>query len=258
MNIKNFLSLFPGTDEYSVASLFEDILLCQNIDFPVYTDTFYSPQIWKILSNYTGFKNLKFKFFGLTEESEKKLISILPKDFSEDELIPPIKYFIIDGQNKFKTLEHKDFLGTIMSLGIKRELLGDLIVSENICYGIAMENIFDFLSKNITSIGKIPAKLQEITPEKIPALNFKEIFQTVSSLRLDSMISAVTNFSRNESVALIESGSVMLNYRIEKDKSKPVSPQDIITISKKGKFIFVDALGENKKGKIKIFLKKFI
>ena len=145
-----------------------------------------------------------------------------------------------------------------MSLSIKRELIGDLVVKENICYGVTTADIFKIIKESLDSIGKVPVKVCEISHNIIPKTEFKFITITVSSSRIDAVIAELGNISRNEAVSKIESGEALLNYRICKDKSFSLKKGDVITIRKKGKFIFQDELGENKKGKLKLNFKQLI
>ena len=127
MDKKGFLKIFKESDEYIISSLWNDIELCEEIEIPVFTKEFYPPAIWSYLEK-NNINGLKFICRGLNSESEKKMIMIAPKDYDISFMEFPLTYFKIDGENKFRELLHKDFLGTIMSLGIKREIMGDLIV----------------------------------------------------------------------------------------------------------------------------------
>lgn len=259
MNKKTFLSLFSGIDEFLIASLFDDISLCETIDYPIETKIFYPPSVWKILEMRHIFSNLSFICKGLNNYSERKNIIIFPKDFEKEDMVSSIIYFKIDCTNKFKTLEHKDFLGTIMSLGFKRDYLGDLIIKDNVCYSITTKEFFKIISDNISHINKIPVSISEVTSLEIPEFNFKEIINTISSLRLDSIVSAcIPTLSRNEATLLIEKGDILVNYITIKDKSFNIKEKDIISIKKYGKYIFEQTLNITKKDKIKILLKKYI
>ncbi len=127
------------------------IRLCEKINRIVYTDNFYSiSQIKKIINSNNKY-NFDFYYKGINDEAEKNILAISPLNFLEEnnmDLKFPVKFFKILNKSKFKTLEHKHYLGTILSLGIKREILGDLIVKNNICYGIIRENMFIFLKEN--------------------------------------------------------------------------------------------------------------
>ncbi|WP_293720313.1 YlmH/Sll1252 family protein [uncultured Cetobacterium sp.] len=258
MNKNYFFNLFNGEDEFVIASVFEDISLCLDIDYPVYGRTFLPPQIASKLCEFCSSIGLQIKSFGLTENSEKKLIVFAPKEFDVNTLEPPITYFKIDANNKFKNLQHKDFLGSIMSLGLRRETLGDILVKDNIGYCVALTDIYNIIVSSLEGINTIPIKIKELSISEIPEPEFKEFTDTIPSFRLDSIIACIGNFSRNISVNLIESGDVLVNYSVEKSKSKNIEIGSVITIRKKGKFILEQNLGENKKGKFKILIKQYI
>ncbi len=256
MDKKGFLNLFKKEDENRVLKLWEDILLAESIDFPIQTEEFYPPNISFMLER-ININKMKFLFEGLTLESEKKSILIMPSGYSGD--LPSFNniFFKINGSNKFKELYHKDFLGSLMALGIKREILGDIIVENNIAYGIINEGKYNLI-EDIEKIGNVGVSIEKISKENIPVVKFQSMSGTISSLRLDNFVSEISNLSRQKAVDLIEGGLVMINYNISKNKSLDLKEGDIITVKKIGKFIFEKNLGENKKGKIKVSIKKFI
>lgn len=256
MDRKKFQNNFKNIDEYLLGELCDIIELCEEIDYPVYSKYFYPPNISETLTK-INIGGITFKKCGLTFECEKNIIVAIPNGFLDD-LYFPIKYFKIINKSKFKVLEHKDYLGTIMSLGLKREVLGDLIVENNCCYGVVIEDIYPLLFSEIKEIGHTPVEIVEITQNEIPSLKFEEKTITVSSLRIDNIVSEIINISRGKSVELLENGSVLLNYNIEKEKNLGVKTGDIITIKKYGKFKILEELGINKKEKIRIKIKKFI
>lgn len=258
MDRKKIINNFQKNEEFMIANFLDDIELCLNIEFPVYGKEFYPPSFIAKIMEIKDFFNVNMKFLGLLEDSEKKMVCIYPKEYSEDDLIFPVIFFEIDGKNKFSLLEHKDFLGTIMSLGIKRELLGDLIVDDGKCYGIALDFIYEIILEKITIIKKTPVKIKKIDKIELPKVKYQELTEVLPSLRLDAIVSSLINSSRNETSQLIESGEVFCNYLVEKKASKIIKEKSVITIRKKGKFIFEKELEKTKKGKIKILIKKYI
>lgn len=253
---KKFKTAFEEVDEFLVASLCDDIELCEQIEYPVYTGYFFMPQIVEKITK-MNIGNLKFQKKGLNQDCEKNMIAIYPSEY-EDNLDFPVVYFKIQNLSKFKDLAHKDYLGSILGIGIKRELLGDLIVDGQFCYGIATEETFQILEEKLDTVGRNPVSITKIEPGEVPGMKFEQITITVPSARLDNVVSSIINLSRNRSLEFIENGYVSINYTIEKNKSRILKEKDIITISKKGKFIFLSIDGENKKGKLKITIKKFI
>lgn len=257
MDKKAFLQIFKDSDEYMISNLWNDIELAEEIEVPIFTKEFYPPNIWSFLEK-NNISGLKFICKGLNSYSEKKLIMIAPKDYDVPFMEFPLVYFKINGENKFRELLHKDFLGTIMSLGIKREIMGDLIVKNNICFGVIIDEKYGIINKEITKIGNVPVKIEEILQNEIPESEFKIENHLLSSLRIDSFVSAVTGLSRQKSVEEIEKGNVLLNYNLEKNKSTEIKEGDILTIKKYGKFKFYEIKGESKKNKIRINVKKFV
>ena len=256
MNKKEFLNLFKEYDEYMLSNLWNDIELCENIEMPIFTKEFYPPLIWGKLEN-RDINGLKFLAKGLNENSEKKLIMIYPKNYDLSYMEFPFIYFKINGKNKFKELYHKDFLGTIMNLGIKREIMGDLIVKDNICFGVILDEKYGII-KEIERVGNVSVRFEEIDQKEVPKGEFKEQIFLISSLRLDSFISAITGLSRQKSVDEITGGNILLNYTLIKDKNFQIKEGDIFTIKKIGKFKFENIIGESKKNKLRINVKKFI
>lgn len=255
MDKNKFIKIFSEFDEFLVASLYDDINLCENINYPIYTKYFMPPGISYKLQN-MKINNIKFKILGVTKDAEKNMIAIYPEDM-EDFISFPVKYFKIKNKSKFHKLLHKDYLGSIMGLGIKRELLGDLIVNDNICYGIISEENFENLVNNLNTVGRNPVEITEAFQDEIPNISYEDMIITLPSLRLDSVVSELIQISRNKATDLINSQEINVNYKIEKNKSKILEVNDIITIHKKGKFKIYENLGENKKGKLKILIKKF-
>lgn len=253
MDKKYFLNFMKEMDEGKLIKLWGDIKLSESIDYPIVTTEFYPPGIWSKLNNING---MTFLTKGLTGDSEKKVIMIIPKNYSGE--IPDFNlvYFKINGKNKFKNLLHKDFLGTIMSLGIKREILGDLIVKDNISYGVIFQENYKIV-ENIDRISNVPVKVEIAKEEEVPKTNFKKIIITVSSLRLDSVISGIKNISRQRGADEIIKGNVMVNYVISKEKSLEIKEDDILSIRKFGKFKIGDEISVNKKGKIRINIKEY-
>jgi len=242
-------------DEFLLASIYENIDLCKEIEFPVYGNYFCPPIIWNTLNQMNI--GIKCQYLGLNQDSEKKMICFYWEE-SQKELIKfPAKYFTIKNKSKFKKLQHKDYLGTIMSLGIKRELMGDLIVKNDQCYGIISDSIFDFLKDNIDTIGRNPVEIEELTSLDIPTGEFEERVESISSMRLDVIVSAFGNVSRNKAVEKIENGEVLVNYLAIKEKDFYLKIEDTVTIRKAGKFYLTEDLGMNKKGKNRILFKTF-
>ena len=151
-------------------------------------------------------------------------------------------------------LSHRDFLGAVMNLGIKREILGDILVKNGrSAYIICLDNIAPFICENLTRIKHTTvvcevvedeADLEKLKPTLIP------LSLTVSSLRFDALVAAVTKCSRSETIRLFQSEKVTLNGRVCTENSKQLKNFDIFSIRGYGKFKYNGSSGETRKGRL--------
>lgn len=170
----------------------------------------------------------------------------------------PVLILEIKNKSNFSKLKHKDYLGAIMSLGVERNKLGDLVLIEDSCYIPVVNEIGSYIISNLNQIGKSPVEIKVIEDlNKLPSVQFEEIIINVQSLRVDSVVSKLINASRNKAVELIDSGKVFLNYVKSKDKSQDIKFNDRVTIRGTGKFIISNLVGNTKSGKHKILVKKY-
>ena len=100
MDRKKLQSLFSEIDSTLIGSFCDDIELCQQIDYPVYTKYFYPPQFWSRLNSIN--EGVDFETVGLNDSCEKRMIGIIPKDFDREFLEFPVKYFKIINSSKIK------------------------------------------------------------------------------------------------------------------------------------------------------------
>ena len=166
----------------------------------------------------------------------------------------------IEINSKFREYEHKDFLGSLMGLNIKRELMGDLILEDDRGYIPVSEKISGHILSELKQVGKAPCKVREISlsdTENLPKYKFDDKIITVPSKRLDSIVSAITNLSRTKVIEPIERGKVLIDYFPEKDKSKMLELDTVITIRGYGKYRLFSDRGETKKGKERLLIKKY-
>ena len=173
----------------------------------------------------------------------------------------PHKLLKISIASKFKEYKHKDFLGSLMGLNIKRELMGDLILENGAGYIPVSNKIADIISNELTQIGKAPCTVEIVDLKEIknlPKYKYDDKLITVSSKRLDNIVCAITNISRNKVIEPIEKGKILVDYTKETDKSKLLEVGSLITIKGFGKYKLFSEKGETKKGKERLLIKKYI
>ncbi|MCM8711015.1 YlmH/Sll1252 family protein [Clostridium sp. SYSU_GA19001] len=256
MDKKTFLNFINTEDKNLLSNIYDKIKLAEKITGPVFTNEYYGPNIWKAVINLKREFNTGIYAYGVFEDCERRMLS-----FSKEEVYTyPIKVIKITNKSKFQKLKHKDYLGAVMALGIKREKFGDLIVKDNCCYGAFCEDIAEFIVYNLNSVGKCPCIVEILEEADIENIKVNtEDFQLIStSLRLDSIVSALCNISRAKSVDVIRSGKVLVDYMEVYEKDKLVEFSSTVTIRGYGKYKIVEESGSTQKGRLKLFIRKYI
>lgn len=188
-------------------------------------------------------------------DAERKIACFGNENDFGYEPCPPIEIICISPlSEKFADdLTHRDFLGSLMGLGIKRETLGDIVISKNKGYLICLETISQYIIENLTKVRHTSVSCEicnKIPLEDLPQP--KEKMVIVSSLRLDGIISAVYNLSRSKSSALIDGEKVFINGKLTKSNSAPLKEDDVISVRGYGRFKFKEISGDTRKGRIRI------
>lgn len=195
-----------------------------------------------------------YRLWGGFDYAERKLACFGSEDdcgYAEE---PPIVCLrIAPLQHKFAdALTHRDFLGTLMALGIRREVLGDILIADNCGYLFCLESIADYLIEQVTQVKHttVRCSLSE-APELIR--QEPELQQVnVASERLDAMIAAVWSLSRSESQALFPKGLVFADSRMVTSTSFEPAPGCMISVRGKGRFRYEGIARETRKGRLQI------
>lgn len=154
-------------------------------------------------------------------------------------------------------LTHRDYLGAIMNLGIKRELVGDIITDGKCGYVFCLKKAADYLCENLVRIRRTSVKT-ELSP--VPDIPHKEPQITsvfAASLRLDVVAGAVYNLSRSETAKLIKGERVFINSVLTTNISHTLAGGDIVSVRGYGRFAFVEQVKTTKKGRLVINIKKY-
>lgn len=205
--------------------------------------------------------HLDLRFFGGPAQAERAICCWLPEYLDESCLLDsdgPIAavratYFEKD------QLTHRDFLGGLMGIGIKRETVGDIYVKSGSCDFLVTREILPYVLDNFLSAGRTRLHLEEIPLEQlhVPQVTVKEIRDTVSSLRLDSIVGSGFGMARGKATALIEAGKVSLNDLPCMKGDKLLTEGDKVSARGFGKLVLLQVGGRTKKDRISIVLQRF-
>lgn len=185
------------------------------------------------------------------ENTERNLFVFYPEWMQPDEVDMSDYVAGIRVNVGFGEPGHRDYLGSIMGLGIKREWVGDILIEKDQGYVICLKSIRDTLLEELTHIGRYGVKTSEVLLSEIPARKqeVKRKSFTVQSLRLDSVISSAFNMSRSNASLYIKEGLVTLNYDECLNQSREIKRNDIISVRGIGKGMVAEIKGLSRKGR---------
>lgn len=202
-----------------------------------------------------GFTEISYRELGGVSQAERKIISIYPSYYYHDDIGIPITALKVKGISS--KLSHRDFLGSILGLGINRDKIGDILIHENYAQIIVKSEISSFILISLKKVGNVNVSTEEIRLEdlRLGKIDYKEIFAIISSLRLDTLVSGAWHLSRNDSKKLIESGKTKLNWEPIEKVSKDIEEGDLISAKGYGRFILDSIECTTRKGNIKVKLR---
>ena len=205
-------------------------------------------------------------FYGGFEESERKVLILYPEKYNlemvEKNYSKIIKIIRINlSEEDYKKYSHRNYLGGIVKLGLKREKVGDILVFNN---GADIITFVDFANTLKTELGSLTrfqnSKIivDEISKIRKQEIKIEEVKIIVPSLRLDNIVSDLAKTSRSKAVQIMEAQRVFVNGKNEIKASKQIKQNDIITIRGKGRFIIKEFTGTTRSGRTVILVEKYI
>lgn len=206
-------------------------------------------------------------FWGGFEEAERVVALFVPLEFD----INPREYFSINPEenplallsvkkDSFHTLSHRDYLGAVMSLGIERGTVGDILVNENGCELVVLKPVSRFLEENLTRAGGATLSAAAKNTENItpPPKNIQDKTCVVSSLRLDGVVAEVFSLSRTAAAEAIAAGLVFINDSAVQKKDKKVAHGDKLVLRGRGKAVIKETTGETRKGRLRLAVEIYL
>ena len=202
-----------------------------------------------------------FAFYGGYADAERTMLGVFPRDTdipakSPEEIFPIVCLSFIFPPSR--PLSHRDFLGAAMSLMLKRETIGDILVESGRCILFTTRPAALVLQTELDKVGNVGVKIMPAPQNVDFSASFSYIKGTVSSLRLDCVLALLLRCSRAEAQQMIKSGGVMLNHLQQQSPARDVDPGDIISVSGHGRFLVGEIGGMSRKGRINISCKKYL
>lgn len=228
-----------------------------NVSSQSFFTKFLSPLEVAIINQRFPTGEVNTKFYGGYEDAERCMCAFYVED---NGLYFPMVALRIKPKSKTANLSHRDYLGSVLSLGIKRETLGDIVIRQDdaimFCTQDMADYIFDSLFK-IGGTGVVITKEECLEDLKIQR-NYQSFLATVSSLRCDSVIAAALKISRSKATEFIDHGQATHNYEMVKSSHRIVSDGDTLSVRGHGKFKVQTDGTLTKKGRIHVNILKYI
>lgn len=199
--------------------------------------------------------------FGGSPSCERQIVRFgSEQDFGFEEAYPIDCIKISPLITKFADkLSHRDFLGAVLNLGIERNLIGDIIIRDNIGYMFCISHISSFIIDNLEKIKHTNIKCELSTLDNTDFAPILENIEIIcASPRIDAVVASITKLSRSKAVELFRTQKVFINGKCMENNSYALKPNDILVIRSFGKYIYQGSGNETRKGRVYIKLQKYV
>ncbi len=233
--------------------------MCERRSVPVFSSFLDGGEIAAVEAGVKTPYGLSVMTFGGYEGAERKIFGVFP-EWSE----PSAEEFLIAvlrvSAPRFRTLSHRDYLGTLMSLGIDRRKIGDILTDADGAYVFVCADIAEYIAANLNKIANtgVKASVEDMSRINVPKPETEERSCVCASLRLDAVVSAAADISRAAAEKIIRAGDVKLNHRLAQDRSAQVKQDDLLSVRGHGRFILKRALTQTRSGRLHIVIEKFV
>ena len=229
-------------------------------------------------------ENTDYAFFGGYPAAERRILYLFPSymadslQYLRDTEMPAedtadpiaamcaeegcIRALKITGSG-YRELSHRDYLGSLLALGIDRSVIGDIAVLDTRSAVLFVKSAMaEYLVTALERIGSDKVHIRPLTDEEgmqtADTRRWEVFSDTVASLRLDGIVAAAANLSRDKAKQLVSGGFVDVDFRPCDAPDAELVPGTYLSIRGHGRYLFSDVDGTSKKGRIRIRIKKLI
>lgn len=160
----------------------------------------------------------------------------------------------------FRTLTHRDYMGSVLGTGLERDAVGDILSADGRNALLFCDRrVAEFLCANMERVGSDAVRLRPETPESlcIPPRAVVPVRDTVASGRLDCVVAALCNLPRERAQTAVREGLCELDYECVRDCDRTIEPPAVLSVRGYGKFRILSFGGENRRGRIRLAAEKF-
>lgn len=250
-------------DELTIAKIEDKIDQCRDgwyVTATGFLDSHEQALAGKAVMHAAGVRTLMYGGYG---DAERRMLVCIPADLpiSDEEAVDGIVSVLrVKKPAISRSLSHRDYLGSILGLGIERRLIGDILVRDDGADIIIIPEASEFLLREYRQAGRTEVKTEEVSIGDliIPDQRCEMIRDTVSSVRLDSVISSAFRLSRSNAAEAIRSGLVSVDHAECLKTDLKVEEGAVLTVKGKGKAVLEEIGSESKKKRTWIRIRRYM
>lgn len=232
-------------------------------NYPVFTDFLTTSEYMLLSSLPVKDRGVRTAYWGGHKDCDHVTAGFFPTDWTDTGygIFPVVCIRVTPLNERFaQLLEHRDYLGAILNLGIERSKIGDIRIFDKTAYIFCKEEFASFVVENFIMVKHTQVTCEILSStEEIPPQQYSERTDSVASVRLDNIVSSMAGISRSRAAELIRQSCVVADHQLRTSVSFTCTDGMIITIRGYGKFrVFIPENAFTRKGKQKITIYKYI
>lgn len=222
---------------------------------PVLTD-FLNPRQRHILASLPRPDGVKLAFRGAYASAEMQRVLVFPDYYQPQAADFELQLLGINYPTKFAELHHRQILGTLLATGVDRAALGDIVTRDGRWQVTVKQNLARYLVEQVTGIGRVKVSLVPLegTAALVPEEEWEEVATTVAAPRLDAVVAAAFNYSRNRAKHLVEHGQVRVNWQEVDRPDFALHEADLLSVRHAGRVQLRQLRGVNRHGRQRVLL----
>ena len=215
---------------------------------PTYT-RFLEPPMEIACRAAANFAGCEVAFEGGYEGAERRMAGFYAG--GAEALSFPIRRLRVDWNARYGSPGHRDILGALMGLGVGRETLGDIALLKEGALLFVHEDIADYVAANLESCGRVKVRVspcgEEVAP---PEPEGTLIYRTVPSQRLDAVLAAAYDLSRQKAQEMIRAELVKVDHAVETRADARLEAGSLVSARGLGRFRVQEVAGLTRKGRV--------
>ena len=200
----------------------------------------------EVVRRYLG-ERIPYYFDGGYENAEMKRAVIGSLDADSE-----VVCLCADISNRMMKIEHRDLYGALMHLSIRREQFGDVFIKDGTAVIYTTKEIANVITDQLTQIGRQQVSFKLSAEPVENDVRLQEFQRSVANYRLDAIVAAMANISREKAQALIKGKQVSINHEICEAVAHGCADHDVISIRGSGRFVILETVNVTKKNRFMI------